>query len=115
MTKTLNELSSELKEFIIMQQSDAHNVRNIKIPRYNNLKLSMNISRNPTPHVTISISMSEAVFKLQDGEKESGALGPDERYVLKWLDKSGTMEQLREIWGSIEKQRGKANPSDAEN
>ncbi|MBP3923710.1 hypothetical protein J6E39_00530 [bacterium] len=115
MGKTLNELSRELKDFIISEQSDSYNSHGIRLPRYNNLKLSMDIAKNPTPHVTISISMSQAIFKLRDGEKESGSLGPDERYVLKWLNKSGTMEYLREAWGAIEKQRGKASASETEN
>lgn len=114
MAKTLNELSRELKDFIINEQSDSYNSRNISLPRYNNLKLSMDIAKNPTPHVTVNISMSQAIFKLRDGERESGSLGPDERYVLKWLGKAGVMEQLREVWGDIEKQRGKASASEDE-
>lgn len=114
MGKTLNELSRDLKEFIVSEQSDSYNSRNLHLPRYNNLKLSMDIAKNPTPHVMITISMSQAIFKLADAERESGSLGPDERYVLKWLGKSGVIEQLREAWGNIEKQRGKVSATENE-
>lgn len=43
MAKTLNELASDLKDVIIGLQSDAHNKGNLRVERYNNLKLSMDI------------------------------------------------------------------------
>lgn len=41
MPKTLNELAGDLKQLIIDLQSDAHNNGNIRMERYNNLKLLM--------------------------------------------------------------------------
>lgn len=114
MTKTLRELSRHLKETIIELQSDAHNKVGINMNRYNNLKLSMDIARSRTPHVIISISMSEATFNLRTGQKESGSLGPDERYALRWLEKGGILDELLQIWQGIEKNRGKATPSENE-
>lgn len=108
MPKTLNELAGELKALIIDLQSDPHNKTNINSQRYNNLKLGMEIAKESTPHVIVNIAMSEAVFNINNGEKMSGGLGPDERYVLRWFSKGSTMEALKECWKSREKSRGKA-------
>lgn len=105
MAKTLNELASELKEAILDAQSDAHNKGNIKIARYNNLKLTMDSGGTSSPQVVISLAMSEATFDLKTGEKINGSLGPDERYVLKWLGKTNTLPALNECWLNISKKR----------
>ena len=46
MPKTLNELAGDLKQLIIDLQSDAHNSGNIRMERYNNLKLLMFPQKN---------------------------------------------------------------------
>lgn len=107
MGKTLNELAGELKNCIIEQQSDAHNKGNMRKERYNNLKLIMDASANPKPHVVVSLAMSEAEFDLRSGEKTNGGLGPDERYVLRWFDKSNTIPDLRACWSDAEKNKDK--------
>ncbi len=109
MGKTLNELALELKDLIINLQSDAHNKGNIRKERYNNLKLIMDIAKNSTPHVIVSMSMSAAEFNIKTGEKVNGSLGPDERYVLRWIDKPGVLEDLRDRWASVERNRGKVS------
>ena len=103
MAKTLNELAGELKETIIDAQSDAHNRGNIKMARYNNLKLSMDPQGSSGPQVVITLAMSEATFNLRTGEKINGSLGPDERYVLKWLGKTNTLPALNECWLEMSK------------
>lgn len=107
MAKTLNELASELKEYIINSQSDAHNKGSLRPERYNNLTLKMNIAQNPTPHVVITIAMSEAEFNIRNGEKVSGSMGPDERYVLRWMEKPNTLPNLNTCWSNAEKNRGR--------
>lgn len=107
MAKTLNELASELKVYLIEIQSDAHNKGNLRPERYNNLTLKMNIAANPTPHVKLFIGMSSAEFDLRTGDKVDGGLGPDERYVLRWLGKTNTMPALRICWSNAEKNRGR--------
>lgn len=107
MTKSLNELAGELKDLIINLQSDAHNKGNLKPERYNNLKLSMDIAKDSTPHVTLNIAMSEAQFNINTGEKMNGGLGPDEKYVLRWLAKPTTSEALRECWSEMARKRGR--------
>ena len=80
MAKTLNELASDLKQFITEEQLDAHN----------------------------SGGMSSAEYLLPSGQKIEGGLGPEERYVTKWLGKSETMTNLQETWKEITKSRGRA-------
>ena len=107
MAKTLNEHMGDLKAYIIDLQSDAHNKGNIRVERYNNLKLSMDPTRNHNPHVIIDLSMSDAEFDIKTGQKINGGLGPDERYVLRWLSNSGTLPGLLETWQEILKNGGK--------
>ena len=101
MAKSLKELSDDLKAIIIDLQSDAHNKSNLRPERYNNLKLSMDPAKDRTPHVIINITMSEAQFNVTSGEKMNGSLGPDERYVIRWFNKSGTLQALQETWKSV--------------
>ena len=103
MAKTLNELASDLKEAIKDAQSDAHNKSNMNAARYNNLKLTMDPQASANPEVVISLAMSEATFNIKTGEKVNGSLGPDERYVLKWLGKTNTLPALNECWLEISK------------
>lgn len=108
MSKTLNELASDLKTYIIEIQSDAHNKGNLRPERYNNLKFQMNIAENKNPHVVVNIGMSSAEFNLNTGDKTAGGLGPDERYVIRWLEKPTSMPALRECWKRVERNRGRA-------
>lgn len=108
MPKSLNELAAELKALIIDLQSDPYNKNNLQESRYNNLKLSMDIAKDPSPHVVVSIAMSEAGFNIKTGEKLNGSLGPDERYVIRWFGKPNTIAQLNECWNAIAKERGRA-------
>jgi len=101
MSRSLNELTGNLKDLIIDLQSDARNSRTLNKEKYNNLKISMNPSKNPHPHLTIQVSMSEAVYDLKSGEKLSGGLGPDEKYVQRWLSKGSILESLTAVWVTI--------------
>ena len=108
MAKSLNELSNELKEFMIRIQSDVRDKQNAFRPeRYNNLKIDMNVARDITPQVRISMGMSEVSYDLRTGDKTGGSLGVNERYVQRWLEKSGTMETLMACWDVRVKNRGK--------
>lgn len=109
MPKTLNELAGELKQAIIELQSDAHNKGNMRSERYNNLKLVMEPDRNRTPHVVIDLAISSAEFDITSGQKLNGGLGPDERYVLRWLSKSGTLTNLQDTWKTVIKKGSDSN------
>lgn len=108
MGKTLNELAEDLKSYLIEIQSDAHNKGNLRPERYNNLRLLMNISQNPNPHVEIRLGMSAAQYDFRKCEKTEGSLGPDDRYVLRWLGKSTSISALDECWKVIVRNRGRA-------
>ncbi len=95
--KTLHELASKLQTYIIKSQEDAHNQTNLNVTKYNNLKLRME-TRLHYPNVIVCIGISEATFNIADGTKTDGGLGPDEKYVRKWLGSSTIVADLKEIW-----------------
>lgn len=95
---TFKDMEDALKSFIIDEQSDAHNVRNVSIAKYNNIKISMDPAKNPMPHVTIRISISEATFLIEGFSKINGGLGYEERLVLKWFGRFGVKDKLSELW-----------------
>jgi hypothetical protein len=94
--KTLHEMATKLQEYIIRSQQDAHNQTNMNVTKYNNLKLKMD-TKIHYPHVIICIGISEATFNIADGTKTDGGLGPDEKYVRKWLGGSNIISDLKEI------------------
>ncbi len=100
---SFKEMEDSLKNFIIQEQSDAHNARNTNFGKYNNIKLWMDPSKNPTPHVFIRISISEASYSLNDFTKINGGLGYEERFIIKWFGRYGIKEKFADLWGSTEK------------
>ena len=107
MGRNLKELADSLKDYVIDQQSDAHNKGNLRKERYNNLKLVMDISKKASPHVTISIGMSEAEFDIRTGDKRTGGLGPDEKYVFRWLGRADTLPDLNDCWNAMARENGR--------
>ena len=105
MSKSFNEMSGSLKSLIKNLNSDAHNVRSFREERYNNMKISMDPQRESKPHVTISIAISEATYDIETQEKIKGSLGPDEKYVSRWLKQSGVVDSLKEAWKEVAKDR----------
>ncbi len=95
--KTLHELAIKLQDYIIKSQQDAHNQTNMNITKYNNLKLRMETKLH-FPNIVICIGISEAVFNFAEGTKTDGSLGPDEKYVRKWLGSSTVVADLKEIY-----------------
>ena len=93
--KTLHELATKLQKYIIQSQEDAHNQTNLNVTKYNNLKLRME-TRIHYPNVIVCIGISEATFNIADGTKTDGGLGPDEKYVRKWLGSSTVIADLKE-------------------
>lgn len=100
---TFKDLEDSFKNFIIQEQSDAHNVRSVNIAKYNNIKIWMDPSKYVQPHIFIRISISEAVFSLGDCSKLNGGLGYEERFVIKWFGRMGIKEKLMELWDNAEK------------
>ena len=104
---TFKDLEDNLKNYIIQEQSDAHNVRNVNVVKYNNIKIWMDMTKYIQPHFFVRISISEAVFSLNDCTKINGGLGYEERFLIKWFGRMGNKDKLKELWSSVEKTRVK--------
>ena len=102
---SFKDLEDSLKKFMLDEQSDAHNVRNVSVAKYNNLKVSMDASKYQIPHFIIRITISEVVFSLADCAKINGGLGYDERFVIKWFGRMGIKDRLRELWNTASEQK----------
>ena len=103
MAKTLNELTIELRDFILDTLNDPRSKVKVKRYEFNALEVSMDPARERVPHIIVSMGISEDLFNIDTGNKISGSMGPIERYVLKWLEKGLTLQKLRETWMSTEK------------
>ena len=99
---TFKYLEDSLKSFVIQEQSDAHNIRTANIAKYNNLKIWMDLSKYQQPHFYIRITISEAVFSIEDCSKINGGLGYEERFVYRWYSRIGIKEKLKELWSSAQ-------------
>lgn len=93
-----HKLEVSLKEFIIDEQSDAHNIRNINFYKYNNLRLFMDPVKIAIPHFFVRIGISEACYRLSDCEKLSGGLGADAKYIPRWYNRVNIKEELSSLW-----------------
>jgi len=103
MSNEFHILEESLKEYLISAQSDNYNSRNINIPKYNNLKIYMDARQNSTPHFIVRIGISEAMYNIQSGDKMSGGLGSDERYVRRWMERSFVKNDFQSAWKNNEK------------
>lgn len=92
-----------LKEFLAEEQEDNYNTRSSNMHKYNNLKIYMDPKQNERPHFIIRIRIAEAMFDLDTGDKISGGLGADERYVRKWIHKNLARSDWGSNWGRAKK------------
>lgn len=95
---SFKDMEDNLKRFIIQEQSDAHNVKTMNTAKYNNIKIWMDPAKHNEPHICIRISISEAVYSLNDFSKLNGGLGYEERLVIKWFGRYGIKDKLSELW-----------------
>ena len=102
---TFKDMEDSLKNYIIQEQSDAHNIRSVNVAQYNNIKINMDPAKNQMPHITVRISISEATYSLNDFSKLNGGLGYEERLVLKWFGRYGIKDKLTELWATAEKSK----------
>lgn len=102
---TFKDMEDSLRNFIIQEQSDAHNVKSVNTAKYNNIKIWMDLSKYVQPHFFIRISISEAVFALNNCSKLNGGLGYEERFIIKWFGRMGIKEKLIELWSNAEKNK----------
>ena len=99
---TFKDLEDSLKSFMIQEQSDAHNIKTANIAKYNNIKIWMDPSKNQQGHFYVRISISEAIFSLNDCMKLNGVLGYEERFVYKWFGRIGVKDKLKELWANAQ-------------
>jgi len=102
---TFKDLEDNLKNYMIQEQSDAHNIRTANIAKYHNLKIWMDLSKYQQPHFFIRFSVSEAVFTINDCMKLNGGLGYEERFVYKWFGRIGVKDKLKELWTTAKLER----------
>lgn len=102
---TFKDLEENFRNFLLQEQSDAHNVRTVMIAKYNNLKIWMDLTKYLQPHFYVHLSISEAVFSIEDCSKIAGGLGYEERFVSKWLNRMGIRDKLMDLWRSAEAAR----------
>ena len=102
---TFKDMEDSLRNFIIQEQSDAHNVKSVNAAKYNNMKVWMEPTKYLQPHFCIRISISEAVFAIEDCSKVNGGLGYEERFIIKWFSRMGVKEKLVELWNNAEKNK----------
>ena len=102
---TFKDMEDSLKNFMIQEQSDAHNVKTVNLAKYNNIKIWMDLSKYVQPHFFVRVSISEAVFALSDCSKINGGLGYEERFIIKWFGRMGVKEKLTELWNNAEKNK----------
>lgn len=98
-----HQMEESLKSYLIDAQSDRYHSRNANLYKYNNLKIYMDPKQNKTPHVIIRIGISEAMYKIANGEKLTGGLGSDERYVRMWIDRYLLKMDLATVWSKNNK------------
>lgn len=98
MSNEFHSMEESLKEFLIESQADSYNTRNANLYKYNNLKILMEPSKNKTPHFIVRIGISESMYDIAKGEKISGGLGSDERYIRRWIDKSLGKFDINGVW-----------------
>ena len=102
---TFKDLEDNFRNFVIQEQSDAHNVRSVNMTKYNNIKIWMDLAKYQQPHFYVRVSISEAVFSAEDCNKINGGLGYEERFVYKWFGRIGIKDKIQELWVSAESEK----------
>ncbi len=102
---TFKDMEDSLKNFMVQEQSDAHNIKSVNMAKYNNIKIWMDLNKYVQPHFFVRVSISEAVFALNDCSKLNGGLGYEERFIIKWYGRMGIKEKLIELWNSASKNK----------
>ena len=104
MAGELHILEESLKEELSAEaQNDMHKPKEANIGKYNNLRILMEPGQNKTPHFIVRIGISEAMYNIENGERMSGGLGADERYIRRWFDKTFSKSGLATAWSGANK------------
>lgn len=103
MSEALHTAEESLKAFLSEAQSDRYNSKNANFYKYNNLRIFMDPRKNAKPHFIVRIGISEAMYSADNGEKISGGLGTDERYVRRWIERNMQRMDLQNSWKDANK------------
>lgn len=103
MVDNFHSMEESLKDFLSEEQSDGYNSKSANFYKYNNLKLFIDPHKCNIPHFIIRIGISEAIYNASNGEKISGGLGPDERYIRKWMEKNLSKMNIDLAWKEANK------------
>lgn len=114
MSEDLKIFSSNLKEYLMNVNADAHNTAKSNMFKYNNLKVWMEPKRYKTPHFWVSFNISAACFQLEPVEVISGGMGAEERYVKIWANRPNIRAELQKTW-AIEAKNNSYSLLDAKN
>lgn len=98
MSELFHQMEESLKDFLNEAQNDSYNSRNANLYKYNNLKVYMDPHKYSTPHIVIRVGISESIYDIEKGEKISGGLGSDERYIRRWFDKNTGKFDFKSAW-----------------
>ena len=47
---TFKDMEDSLKNFMVQEQSDAHNIKSVNMAKYNNIKIWMDLNKYVQPH-----------------------------------------------------------------
>ncbi len=113
MNEQFHSLEESLKTFLSEDQTDSYNSKSANLYKYNNLKIIMDPRKSNQPHFIVRIGISEAMYSAESGEKISGGLGPDERYVRRWIERNLLRMDLQNAWSDANKiKQVTVNPED---
>ena len=100
--KILDKLEDSLCHFLIGElcKADPTKRGSPEMYKYKGLNITADPkSKSPEKTISVRIGVLEAEFKIDDCEKNSGCLAPDEeRLVMLWLAKSENNYQLKSIF-----------------
>lgn len=105
MGKSLHELSLDLIDYVVDMHRGQDSMSGFNKSRYNNLKLEISSPKETkVPQLKISIGISQAIFNLMPMQKVMGSLGPDERYVYRWISRDSVYNDLIGMWKVAEEE-----------
>ncbi|SRR5574344_676507 len=86
----------DLKEYI--EEMNSRGSGGYSTHKYNNLKISFDMSKSSRPHFVVAIGISSAMFSMETGEKISGGLSGEEKYIPRWLARGSVKSELEAMW-----------------
>lgn len=98
MAESLRPFENSLREFLLNVLADSYNSPQALAYKFNNLKVFIDPKRQSVAHFFVSVGISEACFGIENLEKLSGNIGPDERFITRWAGKPNINGELKKTW-----------------